>query len=199
MKLFKSLILQTALVLAAAGAPLLAWAGPQYHVAIDTAGLAGQSGYLDFLFLGLDTAAPATASLSNFSGDFAPERIVFGDVGGDIGATVTIGNFDAYNEFAQWAHFGGVFGFDIAFDVAPGPGPGTTLSVALLDAAFDYLGSAGDIVTFSLQPGQDAGVSADGTLATVSEVPEPSSAWLGAAGLLLLGAMKRRPAGSRRS
>jgi hypothetical protein len=77
--------------------------------------------------------------------------------------------------------------------VAPGIGCGTTLSVALPDADFGYLrGTSGDIATFALLPGQDAGVLAQAGFAAVNAVPEPSSAWLAAAGLLMGGVLRRR-------
>ena len=191
-----SIFLRAALALALACSTALASAGPQYHVSVDTQSLAGQSGYLYFLFLGLVNAAPATATLSNFSGDFGAGVVTSGDAAGDVAGQLTLGNGSAWTEFAQWAHFGGLFGFDVAFEVASGSGAGTTLSVALLDADFGYLpATAGDVVTFALLPGQDAVVTADAGFAAVNEVttvPEPSSAWLGAAGLLLMGGALRR-------
>jgi hypothetical protein len=172
-----------------------AWAGPQYHVTVNTAGLAGQEGYLDFLFLGLDNAAPAVATLSSLKGGFDGTVYTDGEVAGSAASTVTIGNGGAWNEFALWGDFGGLLSFDVGFDVEGLLGAGTTLSVTLLDADFRYLGTNGDAVTFALQPGADVVVTAAPGLATVdtaSAVPEPATAWLGAAGLLLMGGVRRR-------
>jgi hypothetical protein len=190
-----SLFLRATMALALAIGAGSAWAGPQYHVTIDTAGLAGQQGYLDFLFLGLDKAAPAVATLSSLRGDFDGTTYTDGEVAGSAATAVTIGNGGAMNEFALWGGFGGLLSFDVAFDVEGLTGPGTTLSVTLLDADFRYLGTSGDVVTFALQPGAADVVTVAPGLATVntaSAVPEPATAWLGAAGLLLMAGVRRK-------
>ncbi|SFV11653.1 NF038129 family PEP-CTERM protein [Pseudoduganella namucuonensis] len=196
MKILKSsaaramLALLVSIAMACGAGPALA--GPVYRVSVNTSTLAGQAGYLDFLFLGLGGAAPATARLSNFSGDFGASSFSMGDAGGSVASGVTIGNGTGWNEFGQWANFGGMFGFDAEFDVSPVPGAGSTLAVALLDERFGYLGSAGDIVTFALQPGAPDTVAADGGLAAVNPVPEPSAMLLMAIGVLALGGARRR-------
>jgi hypothetical protein len=190
-----SLFLRAALALALAIGAGSAWAGPQYHVTINTAGLAGQEGYLDFLFLGLDNAAPAVATLSGLTGDFHGPIYTDGEVAGSAATRVTIGNGSAMNEFALWGGFGGLLSFDVGFSVEGLVGAGTTLSVTLLAADFRYLGTNGDVVTFALQPGApDVVTVAPGqaSVGTASAVPEPATAWLGAAGLLLMGGVRRR-------
>jgi hypothetical protein len=185
---FNSFMRRAILLLALVCGAGPALAGPTYHVSVNTSTLAGQSGYLDFLFLELGNSAPAVAHLSNFSGAFTPTSFALGDVNGSLAAGVSIGNGSGWNEFAQWANFGGSFGFDVGFDVLSVLGAGTTLSVALLDSQFGYLGAAGDIVTIALQPGMSQQVSFDGSLAAVSAnaVPEPSTLLLMASGALLL-------------
>lgn len=195
MNMLKSYMLRAMLALAMVCGAGPALAGPLYQVSIDTSALAGQSGYLDFLFLGLGGAAPATAQLSNFSGDFGAASFSIGEAGGSAGAGVSIGNGTGWNEFGLWANFGGRFGFDVEFDASPALGAGSTLAVALLDDQFNYLGSAGDIVTFALQPGSPDALTADGGLAAVSAVPEPSSMLLVAIGALVLGGARRRARG----
>lgn len=110
-----------ALMLACAA--LQAHAG-SYHVSIDTSALAGKNGYLDFLLLGLSNAAPVQAQISNFSGDFAGGSFTLGDASGDIGTQVSIGNGGSWNEFGQWAHFGGTLSFDVQLSAAAGDGTG---------------------------------------------------------------------------
>lgn len=157
-----------------------------YHVTVDTSTLSGQEGYLDFLFLGLTNAVPAQAQLSNFSGDFTTQSFALGQAAGAINTLLTIGNGEAWNEFGQWAKLGGKLSFDVRFNFAALDGAGATLSVALLDAGLNYLGTSSDVATFSLLPGSDAAVSADGAIATVSTVPEPATWLMLAAGVLLV-------------
>jgi hypothetical protein len=170
-----------------------------YHVSIDTSTLAGREGYLDFLFLGLANADPVQAKLSNFAGDFTSSSFAQGQVAGSLASQLTIGNGDAWNEFAQWARLGGTLSFDVSFSQPPGSGSGagagTTLSIALLDAGLNYLGASGDIATFALLPAAATAVSTDAAYATVSNVspvPEPATYVMLAAGLLLMAGLRAR-------
>lgn len=190
MSFLKSLALRALLLLALGGAGP-AHAAPVYHVSVDTSSLSGQSGYLDFLFLGLAGATPAVARLSNFTGAYAGPDFVLGEVSGSPASGVAIGNGAGWNEYALWAGFGGMFGFDLEFSVAPGSGAGTTLAVALLDGQFGYLGAGADIAVFALQPGQPDAVAADAAFAVVTAVPEPSGGLLFATGFLLLARRRR--------
>jgi hypothetical protein len=189
----KSLLLRASVALAMLSGAAYASAGPSYHVAIDTGALAGASGYLDFLFAGPGPSATPSAAISNVSGDFdAGNVFAYGSPQGSLAAILTLGNFD---EFGAWARFGGLFAFDVRFDGLDDPGaPGMNLSVSLLGAdQFSYAaGTSGDMVTFSLQPGAPAAVSADPGFASVAAVPEPASMALMAAGLALLAGSARR-------
>jgi hypothetical protein len=194
MYILKSFILRAALALGMLCSSGQLLANPVYHVSIDTSALAGRSGYLDFLFLGLGNAAPAHASVTNTSGDFDVSGFLSGDASGSVGSGVLLGNAAGWNEFGQWVHFGDRFRFDVQFDVGMA-GAGTDLGIALLDEQFGYLGSSGNIVTFSVQPGQDDQVSFDRSMADVNTnaVPEPGSVAQFAAGLFLLfGTLRRR-------
>jgi hypothetical protein len=190
MTIFRTLMLRAAMALALAccGAPALA--GQIHYVSIDTSTLAGQNGYLDFLFLGLDAAAAAEARVSMLSGRFTGSGTDFtlGDAAGAAGSGLVLGNGGSWNEAGLGARFGGLFRFAVEFDLAASPDVGTTLSVALLDATLNYLGPQGDVARFALQPGQDVDVYLDPAFATVgpNPVPEPASAWLMVAGLLLV-------------
>lgn len=166
-----------------------------YRVTIDTSALAGKSGYVDFLMLGLGSAAPVQASVGHFSGAYAPDGFVAGDASGSVASGVTIGNGAAWNEFAQWASLGGLFTFDVSFSTLDGAGDGTNLGISLLDENFNYLGAAGDLVTFALQPGVQTAVTVQGGVASVSDtaaVPEPATMLLVAVGLALLSFARRR-------
>jgi hypothetical protein len=190
MTLFKSFLVRCILAVGmlCGSGPLLA--SPVYHVTVDTTSLAGQSGYLDFLFLGLANSSPAHASVTNFVGDFGAGSFVFGDASGSVASGVVIGNGAPWNEFGQWAHFGDRFQFDVHFDASAAPGAGSDLGIALLDDQFNFLGSNANIVTFALVPGVKDGVSVDARFATV--VPEPGSMAQIALGLVLLARLRRR-------
>jgi hypothetical protein len=188
-----------ALMLVAGVVPASASA-ESYHVSIDTSTLAGREGYLDFLFLGLANAEPVQAKLSNFAGDYTSSGFAQGQVSGSLASQLTIGNGDAWNEFAQWTRLGGTLSFDVSFSQPAGSSSssvaGATLSVALLDARLNYLGASGDIATFALLPAAVTTVSTDSGYATVSNispVPEPATYVMLAAGLLLItGLIARR-------
>ena len=164
-------------------------AGPTYQVTIDTEGLSG-TGMLDFAFLGLGSAGPATAYLSNFSGDYG-DYWLEGDATGTRDTGITMGNAVFFNDFLQSVTLGGIFRFNVMFDQA-GEGDGMTLGVALYDEFFTtYLGAEGSLVQFDLIPGSGVAVSAAEGVARVAEVPEPASMAMLLAGLMLMGAVVR--------
>jgi hypothetical protein len=187
-----NLLLALAMLCGACRAQASPIAMPAWHVTIDTAALAGSSGYLDFLLLGLGDAQPMQASIRNFTGDYGADSVLAGDARGSVLDGVAIGNGTGWNEFAQWVDFGGIFTFDVSFSSHDGPGAGTNLGIALLDADFRYLGTAGDVMTFALQPGAVPVVTVEPGTAAVAAVPEPGTLLQVATGLLLLAAVTRR-------
>lgn len=187
---FKTLLLGAAVLLALACGGGRALAAPLYHVSIDTSALAGQGGYLDFLFLGLDKAAPARAKVFGLTGQFSGPAFGVGEAAISP-SRIVLGNGGGWNEAGLWAQFGGQFSFALDFELAAAPDMGTTFAVALLDANFSYLGSTGDILQIALQPGQSHAVVADPAFASVV-IPEAPSPWLMGAGLGLLAARAAR-------
>jgi hypothetical protein len=189
----KNLMTRALLALALTFSTGAVLAGPTYHVAIDTAEFAGTQGYLDLSLVALGDAAPAFATLSNFTGSFGSTTMLEGYAFGGVETGVTLGNSSLVNAFTQLVNFGGRFGFDVSFDLDDGA-VGSAFGVALFNEAFDaYLGAQGNIVDISLQPGETPSVLVNSDLAAVGEVPEPSNWMLMASGLMLLGsALQRR-------
>ncbi|MFC5462381.1 NF038129 family PEP-CTERM protein [Massilia niabensis] len=184
----KNLFTRALLALMLVGAAGAASAGPIYRVTIDTSSEAG-SGVFDFSFLGFETAADATAVLSNFRGNYGGSEIE-GDVSGSLETGIILGNSE-FTSFLQSVNLGGLFGFDVEFDVQ-GEGDGTTFAMTLYDTAFsDLLLSQGPLVQIDLMPGVADFVSIDNAFVSVSEVPEPATLASLALGLALMGSTLR--------
>jgi hypothetical protein len=179
----------------------VAAAGPTYQVTLDTSAFGGTSGYVDFSFLAPNGAVGASATVSNFSGALGATSDVLGAVSGALPGTLVFLNADGTNDLLQGVDFGGLFHFDLTFggDFVDTAGlDGSVFGVGLLDAGLDaYLGAPGNIVEFSLMPGNGASASSvtyalGGELAQVAVVPEPAD-WLSmATGLALVGWVARR-------
>ncbi|OIJ41210.1 NF038129 family PEP-CTERM protein [Massilia timonae] len=186
-----SLLFRVLLVLSiAAGAPA-ALAGPLYRVSLDTSALAGTVGYLDLGLNGPLDAAPTVARLGNFSGAFLEGGMTSGDVGGDVVNGVVLRNGPEWNFFDQLVTFGGLFSFDVEFDLGEGAN-GSLFSVAFVDDALNYLGAAGNVLEMNLVAGQSVELQlVDAAFASVAEVPEPAAWLLVASGLVLLAATGR--------
>lgn len=184
----KNLFTRALLALMLVSGAGMATAGPIYRVTIDTSSLAG-SGVLDFGFLGLDTAAEATAMLSNFRGDYADSSIE-GDVSGSLEAGFILGNSE-FTHLLQTVQLGGLFGFDVTFGL-DGEGDGTSFAVTLYNTDFsEMLLSQGNLVQIDLMPGAADLVSLDDAFVNVSEVPEPAALALLVMGLGLMGSTAR--------
>jgi hypothetical protein len=173
---------------------------PTYHVTVDTTSHAGQ-GLMDFTFLANAGATPATAILSNFSGAFGATYDSSAGVAGTIPGQVSLGNQNGGDYLTQIVGLGGSFSFDIRFD-------GDFANIASLDESLfnvtlynddfsGYIGTAGSLVSFELVPrlnGQPGGVvaSSSGPMATVAEVPEPSTLLLSLTALPFCVSLARR-------
>jgi hypothetical protein len=199
-----SLLRQGLLAVALAGTALGALAAPtSYHVAFNTAPLAANAQYIDFMFTYAGNAAPVTATVSNLSGLFGTVADQAGTVSVNGDGTLTLGNGAApgdlnYIDFN--ALFGGMFGFDISFDTGFRTDPstdGSVFSLAVLDANLNPLG--GDFLAqFTLTAANDiVAVQGAGGLATISAnvpaaVPEPSGMLMMMTGVGLVGFVARR-------
>lgn len=185
---FTNMLFRVLLALSIAiGAPA-ALAGPMFRVSLDTSALAGTVGYLDLGLNGPLDAAPTVARVSNFSGAFLDGGILApsGDVSGDIVNGVVLRNSADLNYFDQLVTFGGLFSFDVSFDLGGGD-HGTLFSVGFIDDAYNSLGAIGNVIELNLVTGQPAQLQlVEGQFASVAEVPEPGAWLLLASGLFLL-------------
>lgn len=178
----------------AVGAPA-ALAGPLYRVSLDTSSFAGSTGFLDLGFKGGGENGQSVAHVSNFNGDFVGGPAYLGDASGDVVGGAMLGNSMEENFFTQAVTFGGLFLFDVRFDMGDELF-GTLFSVALLNDTFDaYLGADAELFTIDLVPGVADLITnyAPGLaeVAQIAEVPEPGEWLLLATGLLLIGATRR--------
>ena len=190
MSIFKHLFSRAALAVALLAGMGAAWAGPSYHVAIDTTASAGD-GYLQMDFLAFGATDPLTATVSQLQGAFTgtPELI---NVGSGADGALTFNNA-AFSEFFQSIALGGLFSFDLSFDGTPAGVGNTGFSVSLLNGAGDYLSF--QAVQIGLD-GNGTTVSADPAFASVTpaatDVPEPAELATLLTGLGLMGFTLRR-------
>ena len=170
-----------------------AMAGPTYHVDVDSASLGTDKGYLALSFLGFDLAGTATATVSNWQGDFAGTGVAYGNAAVDFGTrllTIT----SAQEGFLFDVAFGKTFSFDVSFDVDTVPFE-SAFGIALSDLEGNYA-TGGDLASIVLSPDAPirlAAVNADFvTIGETAAVPEPSTLLSLFTGIGLLGFTLRR-------
>jgi hypothetical protein len=197
------LLRQCLLAIALAGTALGALAAPtSYHVTLDTAPLAADAQYIEFFFSYAGNAAPVTATVSNLAGAFGTVADQAGTVSVNADGTLTLGNGAApgdWNYIDFNAVFGGMFGFDVAFDTGFLGDPGTDgsiFSLSVLDAGLQPLGGDFALAQFTLTAANGIVPAPPGRLVTISPnvtaVPEPSAMLMMMTGLGLVGFIARR-------
>jgi hypothetical protein len=188
-------ILSRSLLAMALGACGSVFAAPVYHVTIDTSTLGNSNAVLD-LELGALTgsAAPVTATLNHFMGAYGASDFS-GGANGSIGSSVRLVNDAGYSGLLQSIMLGGLFSFDLSFDVGTGGLDGSSFTAMLYNADLTAtLGMDTPLVEIDLMPGQADVVSPANAFASATAVPEPSTLLSMVTGLGLLGfGLRRRP------
>jgi hypothetical protein len=188
-------ILSRSLLAVALGACGSVFAVPVYHVTIDTRTLGNSNAVLD-LELGALTgsAAPVTATLNHFMGAYGASEFS-GSASGSIGSSVRLVNDAGYSGLLQSIMLGGLFSFDLSFDVGTGGLDGSSFTAMLYNPDFSAtLGMDTPLVAIDLMPGQADVVSPANAFASAIAVPEPSTLLSMVTGLGLLGFGLRRRA-----
>ena len=169
-----------------------------WHVDIDTASIAGLSGYLDLqLNPGGGDAQPVQVQISHFSSDAVLDAgLPDGAVSGSLDDVLVLDNSAALNAWLQALNFGTYIAFTLDIDSDLTTGGGSSFAAVLWDAAFNpLLAAAGEdaALRFELVPNAEP-VWLASSLVQVSAVPEPAIALNLLAGLGLLGFAVRRRA-----
>ena len=207
--------------LRASGTSVLAWLllssfGPSlaqadfvtYQVSVDTSGITGQAGNLDFQFNPGDSSAEvATASVTNFQtvgGILSQPAALTGDAVGSLPGTLTLDNGTAYNDAFQGFTYGNTFSFLLTLSGQAIDSPGGTFGSSFALSLYDASGITPLLTTDPNGSVLTVNLNADGTtsaetfpqsltnstsivIANQSNmVPEPSSYLLFIIALLLI-------------
>jgi hypothetical protein len=195
-------ILSCSLLAAALGACGAAFAGPTYHVTIDTSKLGGGSAFLDVGLGAKDGALPVTANVSGFMGVFGDYSDRLGNSTGDVMSGLTLVNDATFSDLYQSIVLGGLFSFDVSFVSGPDNGSldGSAFTATLYNSdGSSPIGAAGALAEIDVIPGQADSLFTANSSATISTdavaaVPEPSTLLSMFTGLGLLGFGLRRRA-----
>jgi hypothetical protein len=183
----------------AAGAAVL----PTYQINLaDPA--ASDIAYIDFVFGGSGSTAPATATLSHFTGVPLVEFDRQGDVSGTSDAFV-FGNASAYNDL--YFAVDGPFAFNLSFSEGypdyASQYDYSFFSIALYDSNSNVIGDPNGALNFSLSKTGVAVTSTSSLLSLTSvaavDVPEPADWALMLTGLLFVVCMTRLKPSSAQS
>src|SRR5690349_5355821 len=151
MNFVKSLFSRVMLAAALATGAGAAFAGPMYHVDIDTTGFTGLgAGYLDLSFFAGRVSGPATATVSHLSGEFGADVEMSPGVSGALDGKLVFDNTQ-YADLFRSINLGSTFSFDIAFSGPDSGFGGTDFDVSVYGA--DYSQLLASVVHFALQPG----------------------------------------------
>ncbi|WP_036168799.1 NF038129 family PEP-CTERM protein [Massilia sp. 9096] len=186
-----------ALALSASGA---AFAGPAYHVSLDTSTLGSGTAFLDLGLANFADSASVTATLSHFTGAFGEYSAYGAGSSGSVGGTVMLHTNDTgWSDLFQGILLGGSFGFDVSFDTSATGNSASFVAQLYNGDKTGFLGVEGNLLEIDLMPGQADMVSpanafASVTPAATSAVPEPSTLLSMVTGVGLLGFGLRRRA-----
>ncbi|WP_137939144.1 NF038129 family PEP-CTERM protein [Chitinivorax sp. B] len=177
-----------------------AWAGPMYHVTIDTQSLSSQTGFIDIGLMGLLDSPLARVVVSKLQGG---TQTGVADVMGNVLPTAdgwALVN-DANSDLLLPWQFGARLSFDVALTgdwLTAASGSGTTFAVKLFDQAFNNVlttDTAGDLLRLELMAGgnvapatftSDQAGNPSVVSLSVQQLPVPTTLLLG---LTVLGGM----------
>jgi hypothetical protein len=168
-----------------------------YDITVDTSAIDGAEGFVDFQFNpGAADAPSAQATVTLFElvgGSLQPSPMIDGAVTGTLPGPVVFDNSEVFNAFLQPVVFGTSLSFRVAFEgdfAAASTTSGTLFTVALLDGnwfPFDEIESSplSAVIELDLAMGTVTPTFVS-SAASVTEIPEPQTWLLLAAGLLVL-------------
>lgn len=160
--------------------PRVALAGyVAYQVNVDTSGLTGQAGNLDFQFNpgGFDAEA-ATATVTNFQatgGVVSQPAMLAGDAAGALPGMLTLDNGTAYNDVFQGFTYGQGFKFLLTLSGPALDSPGGTFGSSFALSLYDAAGVTPLLTTDPNGSVLTVDLNADGTTPAVTFPQSPTN------------------------